>query len=220
MRQQLIAPYSEHGFVPGLVAEKIVRLSEEKREVSLAQIQPEQFLSQMKPDDVAIRSYYERHQAEFQLPEQVRVEYVVLSLDDLTKQAAVNADEAAKYFDEHRAEFEQAEERRASHILISAPANAPDAEKAAARAKAEQLLDQLRKAPQDFEKLAKQHSQDPGTAEKGGDLGFFSRNMMVKSFEDAVFQMKLNEISGRGRDRSRISYYQADRNKSRETGEF
>src|SRR6185437_3412329 len=70
-----------------------------------------------------------------------------------------------------------------------------DAEKAAARAKAEQLLDQLRKAPQDFEKLAKQHSQDPGTAQKGGDLGFFSRNMMVKSFEDAVFQMKLDEIS-------------------------
>ena len=101
------------------------------------------------------RSYYERHQAEFQLPEQVRVEYVVLSLDDLAKQAAVSADEAVKYFDEHRAEFEQAEERRASHILISAPANASDAEKAAARAKAEQLLDQLRKAPQDFEKLAK-----------------------------------------------------------------
>jgi peptidyl-prolyl cis-trans isomerase D len=195
MRQQLIAPYSEHGFVPGLVADRIMRLSEEKREVSLAQIQPEQFLAQMKPDDAAIKSYYERHQAEFQLPEQVRVEYVVLSLDDLTKQAAVSADEAAKYFDEHRAEFEQAEERRASHILISAPANASDAEKAAARAKAEQLLDQLRKAPQDFEKLARQQSQDPGTAEKGGDLGFFSRNMMVKSFEDAVFQMKLNEIS-------------------------
>ncbi|SEL21254.1 SurA N-terminal domain-containing protein [Nitrosovibrio tenuis] len=195
MRQQLIAPYSEHGFVPSSVADKIMRLSEEKREVSVAQIQPEQFRAQMKPDDAAVKAYYERHQAEFQLPEQVRVEYIVLSLDDLAKQATVSADEGARYFDEHRAEFEQAEERRASHILISAPANASDAQKAAARAKAEQLLGQLRQAPQDFEKLAKQHSQDPGTAEKGGDLGFFSRNMMVKSFEDAVFQMKLNEIS-------------------------
>jgi peptidyl-prolyl cis-trans isomerase D len=195
MRQQLIAPYSEHGFVPGFVADKIMRLSEEKREINLAQIQPEQFLAQMKPDDAAIKSYYERHQAEFQLAEQVRVEYLVLSLDDLAKQATVSVDEATKYFDEHRAEFEQAEERRASHILISAPANAPDSEKAAARTKAQQLLDQLRKAPQDFEKLARQHSQDPGTAERGGDLGFFSRNMMVRSFEDAVFQMELNEIS-------------------------
>ncbi len=120
----------------------------------------------------------------------------------------MSADEASKYFDEHRAEFEQAEERRASHILISAPANAPDSEKAAARAKAEQLLDQLRKAPQDFEKLARQHSQDlSGTAERGGDLGFFSRNMMVKSFEDAVFQMKLDEISNVVETKSWLPYY-------------
>ncbi len=195
MRQQLIAPYGEHGFVPGSVAEKIMRLSEEKREISIAQIQPQQFLSQMKPDDNAIKAYYELHKVEFQLPEQVRVEYVVLSLDDLAKRVTVSDSEAAKYFDEHRSEFEQAEERRASHILISAPEGASEGEKAAARAKAEQLLAEIRQAPQNFDKLARQHSQDPGTAEKGGDLGFFSRNMMVKSFEDAVFQMKLNEIS-------------------------
>ncbi|HEX8874653.1 MAG TPA: SurA N-terminal domain-containing protein [Nitrosospira sp.] len=195
MRQQLIAPYSEHGFVSDVAAGKIMQLSEEKREVSLAQIQPEQFLARLKPDDAAIKSYYERHQVEFQLPEQVRVEYAVLSLDSLAKQAAVSLDEAASYFEQHKAQFEQAEERRASHILISAPASAPEAEKAAARARTEQLLGQLRQAPQNFEQLAKQHSQDPGTAEKGGDLGFFSRNMMVKSFEDAVFQMKMDEIS-------------------------
>src|SRR5690348_9461851 len=82
MRQQLIAPYGEHGFVPTAVAERIMRLSEEKREINLARVQPEQFLSQIKPDDSAIKAYYERHQAEFQLPEQVLVEYVVLSLDD------------------------------------------------------------------------------------------------------------------------------------------
>lgn len=195
MRQQLISPYQEHGFVPASVAEKIMRLSEEKREISLAKIQPEQFLPRMKPDDTVIKAYYDRHQAEFQLPEQVLVEYVVLSLDDLAKQVAVTDKEAEKYFDEHRAEFEQAEERRASHILINAPESAPEAEKSAARAKAQQLLTQIRQAPQDFEKLAREHSQDSGTAQKGGDLGFFSRNMMVKSFEDAVFQMKLNEIS-------------------------
>jgi peptidyl-prolyl cis-trans isomerase D len=195
MRQQLISPYQEHGFVPASVAEKIMRLSEEKREISLAKIQPEQFLSRMKLDDSVIKAYYDRHQAEFQLPEQVLVEYVVLSLDDLAKQVAVTDKEAEKYFDEHRAEFEQAEERRASHILINAAESAPAAEKSAARAKAQQLLTQIRQAPQDFEKLAKEYSQDSGTAQKGGDLGFFSRNMMVKSFEDAVFQMKLNEIS-------------------------
>ncbi|ARO86304.1 peptidylprolyl isomerase [Nitrosospira lacus] len=195
MRQQLTDAYTGNGFVPVSVAERIMRLGSEKREISLIQIQPEQFLSQMKPDDAAIKSYYDSHQAEFRVPEQVRVEYLVLSLDDLTKDLQVTADEAIKYFEEHRSEFEQPEERRASHILITVPATASDVEKAAARAKAEQLLVQVRQAPQSFAELAKQHSQDPGSAINGGDLGFFARNMMVKAFEDAVFQMKPDEIS-------------------------
>ncbi|SCX47309.1 SurA N-terminal domain-containing protein [Nitrosospira sp. Nsp1] len=195
MRQQLIAPYSESGFISDTVAERVLRLSEEKREVSLVQIRPEQFLGHIKPDDVAIKSYYDSHQAEFQLPEQVRLEYLVLSLDELIKQSHVSTDEAEKYFDEHRGEFGQPEERRASHILLSAPATAPESERAAARAKAEQLLMEIKKAPERFADLAREYSQDPGSAAKGGDLGFFARNMMVKSFEDAVFQMKLDEIS-------------------------
>lgn len=195
MRQQLIAPYSENGFISHSVAERVIRLSEEKREISLAEIQPEQFLRQIKPDDAAIKTYYDTHQAEFQLPEQVRVEYLVVSLDELIKQSHVSDEEATRYFNEHRDEFGQQEERQASHILISAPATASDAEKQAARAKAEQLLLEVRKAPQRFADLAKEHSQDPGSAAKGGDLGFFARNMMVKTFEDAVFEMKLDEIS-------------------------
>ncbi len=195
-QQQLIDAYTRNGFVPDVVAERVMRLSEEQREVSLARIQPEQFLAQMMPDDAAIKSYYERHQAEFQVPEQVRVEYLVLSLDDLAKQMQVSADETRKYFEEHKDGFGQPEERQASHILISVPATASDADKAAARAKAEQLLAQVKQAPQSFADLARQHSQDPGSAAKGGDLGFFGRGMMVKTFEDAVFQMGLEEIRG------------------------
>jgi peptidyl-prolyl cis-trans isomerase D len=195
-QQQLIDAYARNGFVPDAVAERVMRLSEEQREVSLARIQPEQFLAQVKPDDAAIKSYYERHQAEFQVPEQVRVEYLVLSLDDLAKQVQVNADETRKYFEEHKDGFGQPEERQASHILISVSATASDADKTAARAKAEQLLAQVKQAPQSFADLARQHSQDPGSAVKGGDLGFFGRGMMVKAFEDAVFQMKLEEIRG------------------------
>jgi peptidyl-prolyl cis-trans isomerase D len=195
MRQQLTAPYSEHGFVSDTVAEKLMRLSEEQRETSLVQILPEQFLAQVKPDDRAIKAYYDAHQAEFQVPEQAQVEYVVLSLEGLAEQSSVSTDEAMKYFEEHKSEFGQTEERRASHILLSVPASASDAERQAARAKAEQILVQVRKAPQTFAEIARQHSQDPGSAANGGDLGFFGRNMMVKAFEDAVFNMKPDEIS-------------------------
>jgi len=196
MRQQLIDAYTGNGFVPVLVADRLMKLGDEKREISLVQIQPEQFLSQTKPDDAAIKSYYDSHQAEFQLPEQVSVEYIVLSLDDLTKELPVTTDEAISYFEEHKGELGQPEERRASHILITVPATASAEEKSAARAKAEQLLTQIRQTPQRFAELAKQHSQDPGSATSGGDLGFFGRNMMVKAFEDMVFQMKPEEISG------------------------
>ena len=195
MRQQLVAPYNENGFVSDTVAEKLIRLSEEQREISLVQILPAEFLPHVKPDDAAIKAYYDTHQAEFQLPEQVQVEYVVLSLEKLAEQSPVSTDEAMKYFDEHKSEFGQTEERRASHILLSAPASASGAERQAARAKAEQLLMEARKAPQNFAALAKQHSQDPGSAANGGDLGYFGRSMMVKAFEDAVFQMKPDEIS-------------------------
>jgi peptidyl-prolyl cis-trans isomerase D len=195
MRQELIAPYTEHGFVPATMALGVMRLSDEKREVSLARISPEQFLSQAKPDEPAIKAYYDSHQAELQLPEQVKVEYAVLSQDELAKQIRVSEDEVRKYFDEHKSEFGETEERRASHILISAPSSASDEEKSAARARAGQLLAQAKQAPQKFAELAKQNSQDPGSAVQGGDLGFFTRNSLVKPFEDAVFQMKMDEIS-------------------------
>lgn len=195
MRQQLVAPFSEIGFLSDTVAEKLMRLSEEKREIHLGQILPAQFALEIKPDDAAIQAYYDRHQAEFRLPEQVRVEYVVLSMDDLASHSRVSEEEAMNYFQEHKGEFGQPEERRASHILISVPADASDAEKADARAKAEQLLQQVKQNPQSFAELARQHSQDPGSAANGGDLGFFARNTMVKAFEDAIFAMSPGDIS-------------------------
>lgn len=195
MRQQLVAPFSETGFISDAVAERLMRLSEEKREVHLGQILPIQFASGIKPDNAAIQAYYNSHQGEFRLPEQVRVEYAVLSMDDLASHSNVSTEEAMSYFQEHKGEFGQPEERRASHILINVPAGASDAEKADARVRAEQLLQQTRQNPQSFAELARQHSQDPGSAANGGDLGFFARNTMVKAFEDAIFAMEPGDIS-------------------------
>ncbi|SFW27260.1 SurA N-terminal domain-containing protein [Nitrosovibrio sp. Nv17] len=195
LRQQLTDAYAGSSLVADRVTERILRLGGERREISLTHIQPEQFLSQVKPDEAAIQAYYDSHQAEFRLPEQVRVEYLVLSLDDLIQDQSVSAEEVQEYFEGHRSDFEEAEERRASHILIKAPAEAAEAERSAARARAEQLLIQVRREPQRFAELAGQHSEDPGSASQGGDLDFFARGMMVKAFEDAVFGMQPDEIS-------------------------
>ncbi|MCH9639514.1 MAG: peptidylprolyl isomerase, partial [Betaproteobacteria bacterium] len=108
----------------------------------------------------------------------------------------VSEEAIISYFDEHQAEFSQPEERQASHILISVAADAPDEEKQAARNKAEDVLEKVLHDPEQFVDLAKEFSDDPGSALQGGDLGFFGRGVMVKAFEDEIFQMQPDEIRG------------------------
>ncbi len=196
MRNQVIDGYLKNGFISNTVAKNIMRLSGEKREVSSVHIDPDQFVSKVKPSNDEIKEYYGNHQADFKRPEEIQVEYLVLSVDDLAKNIQVSSEETKKYFEEHKAKFGQIEERQASHILLSAPATASDADKEAARSKAEELLLQIKQAPQSFAKFAKEHSQDAGSSDKGGDLGFFGRNTMNKVFEDVVFQMQPEEIRG------------------------
>jgi|SaaInlStandDraft_2_1057019.scaffolds.fasta_scaffold22091_2 peptidyl-prolyl cis-trans isomerase D len=196
MRNQVIDGYLKNGFISNTVAKNIMRLSGEKREISSVHIDPAQFASKVKPSNDEIKEYYGNHQADFKRPEEIQVEYLVLSVDDLAKNIQVSSEETKKYFEEHKAEFGQIEERQASHILLSAPATASNADKEKARSKAEELLLQIKQAPQNFAKFAKEHSQDAGSSDKGGDLGFFGRNTMDKVFEDEVFQMEKEEIRG------------------------
>jgi peptidyl-prolyl cis-trans isomerase D len=125
------------------------------------------------------------------VPEQVKAEYVVLSLDALLSRATVSDAEIQSWYDSHTDRYVVPEERRASHILIPF---GDDKEKA--RARAEEVLQKVREAPSRFADLARQHSQDPGSAKKGGDLGFFGRGAMVQAFDNAVFGQKKGEISG------------------------
>ncbi|MDE2388860.1 MAG: SurA N-terminal domain-containing protein [Betaproteobacteria bacterium] len=193
--QQLLGGYSDYTFVPKVVAEKVHYLSEVKREINQSQIGPEQFLAQVSPEEKDIIAYYEKHKANFDLPERARIEYLVLSLDAVAKNETVSNEAVSAYFSEHQQEFGQPEERKASHILVSMAADATDDEKQAARRKAEGLLEQVKQSPEQFAEIAKQNSDDPGSAMRGGDLGFFGRGVMVKAFEDKIFSMQLDEIS-------------------------
>lgn len=186
----------DSALVSKTVLGRMIRISEQQREVSRADFTPEQFLAQAKVEPAALRSYYDKHQDEFRLPEQVRLEYVVLSVNELMKQLTVSDEEIKKYYAEHASRYGEPEQRRASHILVTFPANATPAEKAAAHAKADEILVQLRRNPEKFAEIARQHSQDTGSAAQGGDLGFFGRGAMAKPFEEAVFGMKAGEIAG------------------------
>jgi peptidyl-prolyl cis-trans isomerase D len=194
--QQMQDAYLQNGYSPNSAVENIIRLNEQQRTVSVSAVSFQSFIAQAKVDEDALKKYYNQNMQEFQVREQARVEYVKFTIDDLLNKIEVSNEELHKYYAEHQGELGTPEERRAAHILISVTANASQAQQDTAREKAEQLLLQVRKTPAKFAELARQNSQDPGSAANGGDLGFVGRGMMVKPFEDAVFALKPGEISG------------------------
>ena len=199
-RELALAPLQDAIALGNIVArssgERFLGLLEQQREVALHALDADAYAKDVKVDDAAVRAFYDGNDKLFMTPEQVRFEYVVLTPDGLAGQAAVEPAEVKAHYDANVASYGRPEERSASHILITVKPDAKDEEKAAARKRAEEVLAQARANPAKFADLAKQFSQDPGSAGQGGDLGSFPRGSMVKPFEDAVFGMKVGDIAG------------------------
>ncbi|HLP97463.1 MAG TPA: SurA N-terminal domain-containing protein [Sideroxyarcus sp.] len=193
--RQLTDAYAQNGYAADTVAEALIRLNEQQRVVAVANLNAEAFLRQVRVTDADVGAYYDKNAGEFQLPERASVEYVTFSADSLLPTIVLSDAEIKAYYEEHLADFGTQEQRQAAHILIAAAKQASEADKQAAKAKAEQILQQVKQAPAKFAALAKQYSQDPGSAANGGDLGMFGRGSMVKSFEDSVFSLKTGEVS-------------------------
>jgi peptidyl-prolyl cis-trans isomerase D len=129
-------------------------------------------------------------------PETVDLRYVEISLSQLAAKVSVDDAQLRAYYDEQMAKtperFSQAEQRRVSHILLPV---ANPAEDAAVKAKAEGILKRAQ-AGEDFSKLAKEYSQDPGSSAQGGDLGWSERKVWVAPFADAAYSMQVGDIKG------------------------
>jgi len=193
--QTLPEAISQTAFVPASLVDRMIALGEQTREVRELLFKAEDFAAKVTPTDAQLTAFYERNAQAFEVPENARVEYLVLSSDAVAKQIKVSEQDARAYYEQNQARFATAEQRRASHILIQVESGASDAQRQAARAKAESLVEKLRGGA-DFAALAKSESQDPGSAPAGGDLGFFTADMMVKPFADAAFALKQGETSG------------------------
>jgi peptidyl-prolyl cis-trans isomerase D len=194
--QQVIGGVANSVVAPPAVADAALDAFFQQREAQVLRLQTKDFLAKVQPTDAQIDAYYKdpANAAALTAPESAEIEYLVLDLDAVKKGVKVTDEELRKYYNENTARFSTPQERRASHILVKADRSAA-AERDKARQKAQSLLEQVRKAPQSFAEVARKNSDDPGSAAQGGDLDFFARGAMVKSFEDAAFALKPGEIS-------------------------
>jgi peptidyl-prolyl cis-trans isomerase D len=196
LTERLVDPIARGGIVGRTTGEAFMNLVEQRREVLVAVVDAEQFAKDVKVDEAQAKAFYEANIAAFNTPEEVKFEYVVLTQDALLGQATVTSDEVKAQYESAARTYTQAEQRDAAHILVAVKPDASDAEKASAKKRAEELAAQVKANPAKFGDLARQHSQDPGSAPQGGELGSNPRGTMVKSFDDAVFAMKVGEITG------------------------
>jgi len=189
-------PVATANIVARASSERYLTLLEQQREIAVANVDAEPFAKDVKVDDATVKAYYDANQAALQTPEQIKFEYVLLTQESLLPAVSVDADEIKKQYESNAKQYGQEEQRAASHLLIAVKPDASDADKAAAKKKAEDIAAQAKANPAKFAELAKQFSQDPGSAEQGGDLGAQPRGTLDKAFEDLEWKMKVGEVAG------------------------
>ncbi len=193
---QLDAAMRASSFATPSEVKRLSALTRQQRELGWIVVPAAHYAAAATPDEAAITAYYDQHKGEYLSPETVDLHYVEISLAQLEAHLTVTEAQLQAYFEEQKAKnpegYTQPEQRRVSHILIQA---ATPKDEAAAQKKAEDLLKRIQ-AGEDFGKLAKEYSQDPGSAPQGGDLGWSERKVWVPPFADAAYSMKVGEIRG------------------------
>lgn len=187
---------TQSAIVSDSVVHRLVKQRGQQREVSQLIFSPAKYRESITVTDEEVRAYFDDNRELFVLPERAKVEYLVLNEESAAASVLVAEAELEEAYQDRLSEFQTVEERKASHILISVIEDAPDAEKAEAKSRAEELLAIIMNDPSQFGALALEFSNDPGSAENDGDLGFLSRGLMVEAFDNALFESEKGAIVG------------------------
>lgn len=168
---------------------------EEKRTIAYVKIPGAELSAQVEVSDAELEKYYEDNKAQYAEPEKVKVELLAYPVEKFQDGIEVTDEQITEEYEANLAtKYTQPHEVKARHILIRVPRDADDDTKAKARARAEEVKQKL-DAGGDFAELAKEYSEDPGSKNNGGEVGWFPRGRMVGPFEDAAFSLKPGEIS-------------------------
>lgn len=199
LRRDMLRAQLERGLVDGAFVtdagfDVAVQVAAQERSFHEAVIPAERFKDAVDVGAADIQRYYDDNPEAFTVPERVVVAWIELSRERLAEEIQLSESELRRAYESRQQNFLVPEERRARHILLGLEPEAEPAEVAAVRERAEDLAARLR-AGADFAALAREHSDDPGSAEAGGDLGFFQRGAMVPAFEEAAFDLEPGEVS-------------------------
>jgi peptidyl-prolyl cis-trans isomerase D len=166
----------------------------EKLSLAYIEIPYANFTTGIQPTDKELSKFYQENQDLFREPERAKIVFIRYDPAAVVGKTPPSDEAIEEYYQRNlETTFTHPREVRARHILISVPPDATPAQRTAARAKADKILQEF-KAGGDFAKLAKQYSDDPGTRDNGGDLGSFRRGEMVKPFEDAAFKLQPGQM--------------------------
>lgn len=209
-RQQMISDQirsalADSAFVSKAEVDRALALVEQSRTADYAVIATTDPTLEVEVDQDMVRAHYEANREAYFAPEQMRVNFLVLSVDNIAEGIEVSEEEVRRHYETNAGRYGSPEERRVSHVLIALSPDAGEEEEQAALEEAQALAERAR-AGDDFAELARTHSDDTGSAAKGGDLGIIGRGAMVKPFEDAAFALSgAGEVSDPVRSRSDIT---------------
>jgi peptidyl-prolyl cis-trans isomerase D len=189
--QQLSAGLLGSAFLTGSEVVRASSLSQQTRDVAFLRIEVEGLLPVVSVELEEIDSYYQDNRSEFMTTETVDLEYLEIRRNDFLDQVEANDDVLKLFFEETRDLYAVEERRRVAHILIEINDDVTEAD---ARAKIDDIYQQIVDGGE-FAALAEEHSQDPGSAGTGGDLGFNGRGTYVEAFETAVYELAIDEIT-------------------------
>ncbi len=173
----------------------LLKLQEQKRDVGFITIAAANYLDKVTVSDEEAQAHYDNNASRFSTQEEVSIEYLELNISDISKDVDVDEAKLQEIYEERKSDFGVPEERRTRHIMIEVAGDASEEQLKSARDKAEALLKQIFDGAS-FETLARENSDDIGTANDGGDLGFLSHDSMIDPvYADAAFTLEKGAVS-------------------------
>jgi len=169
------------------------RYQNEKVKLDYALIKPEDLEARITPDEAEIKAAYEKRKSQYQIPEKRVAEYGLVDLTRLRQNVQISDDDLKARYQRDIQQYEVPNRVHVEHILFMTVGK-PDAEVDEIKKKAEDVLKQVKKGAK-FEDLAKKYSEDPGTKDKGGDLGFIVQGQTVPEFEKVAFSLQPGSVS-------------------------